>query len=65
MTRSVDQRLKDAAWEGVITMDEAKAIGRAFIEHGGVTEIRLESLTDDEREALDRVCVWIEKDRQA
>lgn len=61
---SVSDRLRQAVYAGVITQDESQRIGMAFdVEHdGAVISVHLERLTDDEREALDRVCVWIERE---
>jgi hypothetical protein len=52
--------LRQAAYAGIVTTDEAQTIGRVFIDHGGATEIRRDLLTDDELEACSRVCVWLE-----
>jgi len=52
----VRDALRAEADEGVITPDEASAIGRAFVPHGDVVEVRRDWLADDELEALDRMC---------
>lgn len=54
----VHETLSEAANVGVITQDEAEALGRAFVPHGDVVEVRRDWLADDELEALDRVCEW-------
>lgn len=57
--------LRQAAHAGAITTDQAQTLGSVFVDHDGATEILAHLLTDDEREALDRVCVWVELNRAA
>lgn len=59
---SVSDWLRRAVYAGVITQDESQRIGIAFdVEHDGAAiSFHLERLTDDERAALDLVCVWLE-----
>lgn len=57
----VHETLSAAAGVGVITQDQAEALGRAFVPHGDVVEVRRDWLADDDLEALDRVCEWNER----
>ena len=52
--------LSPAVAAGVLTAGQANAISGAIVDHGGAVELRRENLCDDEREALDRLVVWME-----
>lgn len=60
MTASASSTLSMAVAAGVITPEQSLAILGAIVDHGGATELRLADLSDDEREALDRLVVWME-----
>lgn len=63
MTASASSTLSLAVTAGVITPEQSLAILGAIVDHGGATELRLHDLADDERDALDRLVVWMEKQR--
>lgn len=44
----------------VITTEHAAALSAAIVDHGGAIELRMADLSDDEREALDRLVVWLD-----
>lgn len=61
---SVRALLRTVAHAGVITDAHAEAIALAFDEHAnGGCSVHLERLVHDERDALDRVCAWLETHR--
>jgi len=61
---SVSDRLQEAVDAGVITRAHADAIALAFDEHAsGCCSVHLERLVHDERDALCRVCDWLERRR--
>ena len=57
---TVEDTMRAAAAAGVITSEHAEALAGAIVDHGGAVELRLADLSDDEREALDRLVVWME-----
>lgn len=63
---TVADRLREAVDAGVISEHQAGAIALAFDEHSdGGCSVHPERLVHDEREALDRVCAWIESESAA
>lgn len=56
---SVSHTLSLAVTLGILTPEQSFAIAGAIVDHGGATELRLADLSDDEREALDRLVMWI------
>jgi len=59
-TTGISHTLSLAVTLGILTPEQSFAIAGAIVNHGGATELRLADLSDDEREALDRLVVWME-----
>ena len=57
---SISSTMAAAVTAGILTPEQSFAIAGAIVDHGGATELRLTDLSDDEREALDRLVVWME-----
>lgn len=63
MRTNASSTLSLAVTAGVITPEQSLAILGAIVDHGGATELRLHDLADDEREALDKLVLWLERGR--
>ena len=58
---TVSHTLSLAVTLGILTPEQSFAIAGAIVDHGdGAVELRGHMLSDDEREALDRLVVWME-----
>lgn len=57
---SISSTMAAAVTAGILSQQHADALAGAIVDHGGATELRLADLSDDEREALDRLVVWME-----